>query len=226
MNRVGVLCDLSHVGEKTATDAIEYSKQPCSITHCLPSALKDVARNKSDELFRLCASTAASAFTRGNELVSPVAASFVLAGSIVGTRKRALILGSNGPLIPRSALSSHRSQAAVSCAANAPVSAGTLPKRKSATDRCASSDSALRPVLPTSVPDKHPSLTGTAASVLSKRNGTLASCRFTLAAAGDCLNQPPSRHSSGSARSKPSSSMLCAARRSRAGCNSRMTSPP
>lgn len=56
MNRVGVLCDLSHVGEKTAADAIAYSKRPCAITHCLPRALKDGPRNKSDELFRLCAS--------------------------------------------------------------------------------------------------------------------------------------------------------------------------
>lgn len=56
MNRVGVLCDLSHVGERTAADAIAYSKRPCAITHCLPRALKDGPRNKSDELFRLCAS--------------------------------------------------------------------------------------------------------------------------------------------------------------------------
>ncbi|MGV8831588.1 MAG: membrane dipeptidase [Devosia sp.] len=55
MNRVGVLCDLSHVGEKTAADAIAYSVKPCAITHCLPRALKDVPRNKSDELFKLCA---------------------------------------------------------------------------------------------------------------------------------------------------------------------------
>ena len=55
MNRVGVLCDLSHVGEKTSADAINHSTLPCAITHCLPRALKDVPRNKSDELFRLCA---------------------------------------------------------------------------------------------------------------------------------------------------------------------------
>ena len=55
MNRVGVLCDLSHVGEKTAADAIEASAKPCAITHCLPSALKAVPRNKSDALFKLCA---------------------------------------------------------------------------------------------------------------------------------------------------------------------------
>jgi len=55
MNRVGVLCDLSHVGEKTAGDAIEHSQKPCAITHVLPRALKDVPRNKSDTLFRRCA---------------------------------------------------------------------------------------------------------------------------------------------------------------------------
>ncbi|MBG02980.1 MAG: peptidase M19 [Rhodospirillaceae bacterium] len=55
MNRVGVLCDLSHVGEVTSADAIAYSEQPCAITHCLPRALKDVARNKSDALFEKCA---------------------------------------------------------------------------------------------------------------------------------------------------------------------------
>ena len=55
MNRVGVLCDLSHVGEVTAADAIAYSTLPCAITHCLPRALKDVPRNKTDALFKSCA---------------------------------------------------------------------------------------------------------------------------------------------------------------------------
>lgn len=55
MNRVGVLCDLSHVGEVTAAEAIEHSTLPCAITHCLPKALKDVPRNKSDGLFKRCA---------------------------------------------------------------------------------------------------------------------------------------------------------------------------
>jgi len=55
MARVGVVCDLSHVGEKTAMDAIVYSEKPLAITHCLPRALKDVPRNKSDDLFRACA---------------------------------------------------------------------------------------------------------------------------------------------------------------------------
>ncbi|CAN7654581.1 membrane dipeptidase [Neorhizobium sp. LjRoot104] len=56
MNRVGVLCDLSHVGDKTSADIIEYSKSPVCISHILPRALKDVKRNKPDELFTACAS--------------------------------------------------------------------------------------------------------------------------------------------------------------------------
>ena len=55
MNRVGVLCDLSHVGEITAAETIDHSDHPCAITHCLPQALKDVPRNKSDALFKRCA---------------------------------------------------------------------------------------------------------------------------------------------------------------------------
>ena len=55
MNRGGVLCDLSHVGEVTAADAIDQSTLPCAITHCLPKALKDLPRNKSDALFKRCA---------------------------------------------------------------------------------------------------------------------------------------------------------------------------
>ena len=55
MNRVGVLCDLSHVGEITAAETIDHSDHPCAITHCLPKALKDVPRNKSDALFKRCA---------------------------------------------------------------------------------------------------------------------------------------------------------------------------
>lgn len=56
MNRTGILCDLSHVGERTAADAIKHSSKPCAITHCLPRALRDVPRNKSDGLFEVCAS--------------------------------------------------------------------------------------------------------------------------------------------------------------------------
>lgn len=55
MNRVGVLCDLSHVGDRTSADTIAYSKAPVCISHVLPRALHDVKRNKPDELFRACA---------------------------------------------------------------------------------------------------------------------------------------------------------------------------
>jgi membrane dipeptidase len=55
MNRVGVLCDLSHVGEKTSADVIARSKSPVCISHVLPRALKDVKRNKPDELLKACA---------------------------------------------------------------------------------------------------------------------------------------------------------------------------
>ncbi|MDI5889545.1 dipeptidase [Halomonas rhizosphaerae] len=48
MNRVGIMCDLSHVGEKTSTEVIEASEKPVCYSHCLPSGLKEHPRNKSD----------------------------------------------------------------------------------------------------------------------------------------------------------------------------------
>ncbi|MFS2042012.1 membrane dipeptidase [Rhizobium sp. AN5] len=55
MNRVGVLCDLSHVGDRTTADVIARSKAPVCISHVLPRALRDVKRNKPDELLKACA---------------------------------------------------------------------------------------------------------------------------------------------------------------------------
>ncbi len=49
MDRVGMLCDLSHVGSATSRDVIEVSTKPVAYSHCLPSGLKDHARNKSDD---------------------------------------------------------------------------------------------------------------------------------------------------------------------------------
>lgn len=49
MNRVGMLCDLSHVGSKTSEDVIRASKKPVAYTHCLPAGLKQHKRNKTDE---------------------------------------------------------------------------------------------------------------------------------------------------------------------------------
>ena len=48
MNRVGIACDLSHVGANTSREAIEASEKPVCYTHCLPSALKEHPRNKND----------------------------------------------------------------------------------------------------------------------------------------------------------------------------------
>jgi membrane dipeptidase len=55
VNRVGILCDLSHVGPKTSEDDIVASKQPVAYSHCLPAGLKAHPRNKTDEQLRLIA---------------------------------------------------------------------------------------------------------------------------------------------------------------------------
>lgn len=55
MNRLGILCDLSHVGAKSSHDVIRASKQPVAYSHCLPAGLKEHPRNKSDEQLRFIA---------------------------------------------------------------------------------------------------------------------------------------------------------------------------
>ena len=55
MNRLGILCDLSHVGAKTSEDAIRASKQRVAYSHCLPAGLKAHPRNKTDEQLRFIA---------------------------------------------------------------------------------------------------------------------------------------------------------------------------
>ncbi|MEI4263844.1 dipeptidase [Roseovarius sp. D0-M9] len=55
MNRVGMLCDLSHVGPKTSEEVIRASKKPVAYSHCLPSGLKAHPRNKSDDQLRFIA---------------------------------------------------------------------------------------------------------------------------------------------------------------------------
>ena len=52
MNRLGILCDLSHVGPNSSRDTILISKQPVAYSHCLPSGLKAHPRNKTDEELR------------------------------------------------------------------------------------------------------------------------------------------------------------------------------
>ncbi len=52
MNELGIVIDLSHVGEKTAWETIEHSKRPCAFTHVAPRSLHDNPRNKSDDLLK------------------------------------------------------------------------------------------------------------------------------------------------------------------------------
>jgi membrane dipeptidase len=55
MNRVGIMCDLSHVGPVTSEQTILASRKPVCYSHCLPAALKPHPRNKSDEQLRFIA---------------------------------------------------------------------------------------------------------------------------------------------------------------------------
>jgi membrane dipeptidase len=52
MNRVGMLIDLSHVGEKTSLETIEHSSKPVAVTHSNPATLYPHRRNKSDDVIR------------------------------------------------------------------------------------------------------------------------------------------------------------------------------
>lgn len=55
MNRLGIVVDLSHVGDRTAMDAIEYSQAPCVFSHANARALAPSPRNKPDELIKAIA---------------------------------------------------------------------------------------------------------------------------------------------------------------------------
>tara|TARA_B100001250_G_scaffold124835_1_gene106111 strand:- start:1511 stop:2479 length:969 start_codon:yes stop_codon:yes gene_type:complete len=52
MNRVGIVIDMSHSGEKSTFDAIEISEKPIAITHANPSFWHQAKRNKSDLLLK------------------------------------------------------------------------------------------------------------------------------------------------------------------------------
>ena len=55
MNRLGILIDLSHCGDVTTKQAIEYSELPVAFTHANPLSVCNIKRNKSKELFELLA---------------------------------------------------------------------------------------------------------------------------------------------------------------------------
>ena len=55
MNRLGILVDLSHCGNRTTLDAIEQSERPVACTHANARSYFDVPRNKTDEALKLMA---------------------------------------------------------------------------------------------------------------------------------------------------------------------------
>src|SRR5687767_312312 len=57
MNRLGIVVNLSHVGERTGLDATEYSKKPVIYSHSNAKALTPSRRNLTDEQMKSCAAT-------------------------------------------------------------------------------------------------------------------------------------------------------------------------
>lgn len=55
MNRLGIVADLSHVGQRTSLDVIEMSSDPVIFSHSNPKALAPSDRNITDEQMRACA---------------------------------------------------------------------------------------------------------------------------------------------------------------------------
>lgn len=52
MNRVGLVVDMSHSGERSTLDAIEHSTRPIAITHANPHDWHPALRNKSETVLR------------------------------------------------------------------------------------------------------------------------------------------------------------------------------
>ncbi|MFN4141395.1 membrane dipeptidase [Aestuariivirga sp.] len=55
MNRVGLVIDMSHSGERSTLEAIEISERPIAITHANPASWMPARRNKSDDVLRALA---------------------------------------------------------------------------------------------------------------------------------------------------------------------------
>ena len=55
MNRLGILIDLSHVGDRTTLDAADLSETPVACTHANARAFYDHPRNKTDDALKLIA---------------------------------------------------------------------------------------------------------------------------------------------------------------------------
>ncbi|MEE2995836.1 MAG: membrane dipeptidase [Pseudomonadota bacterium] len=52
MNRVGLVVDMSHSGERSTLEAIEISERPIAITHANPTFWHPALRNKSDAVLK------------------------------------------------------------------------------------------------------------------------------------------------------------------------------
>lgn len=52
MNRLGIIVDLSHAGERTALEAMRISKAPVIFSHSAARGLSDTPRNLSDQVLR------------------------------------------------------------------------------------------------------------------------------------------------------------------------------
>jgi len=55
MNELGIIVDLSHCGEATSRDGIEFSKKPPAFTHTMCKAIYDHVRAKPDDLLKALA---------------------------------------------------------------------------------------------------------------------------------------------------------------------------
>lgn len=57
MNRQGIVVDLSHVGERTSLEAIDYSSKPCIFSHSNALSVCPTSnRNLTDEMIKNCCS--------------------------------------------------------------------------------------------------------------------------------------------------------------------------
>jgi membrane dipeptidase len=55
MNRLGMVIDMSHSGERSTLDAIELSEKPIVVSHANPSSWRATDRNKSDKVLQALA---------------------------------------------------------------------------------------------------------------------------------------------------------------------------
>ena len=57
MNRVGMVIDMSHSGERSTLEAIDISSRPIAVTHANPKSWQPALRNKSDDVLRALATS-------------------------------------------------------------------------------------------------------------------------------------------------------------------------